>query len=173
MRRRLLLPGLLLAFAFFLPARAQGQFAVGPIAAFHDDFDFGVGAVVMFPLESLHASLSFMGDFTYFFPGLDNFSYFEINPGVMFEFPLEDSSILPFAMGGLNIARISFDFEFGGLEGVLPGFSFDESTTEIGLNIGGGIKFGSSNNLIAGARVELGGGEGFVIFGAVPFPIGG
>lgn len=161
MRRRLLLPGLLLAFAL-LPARVQGQFAVGPIAAFHDDFDFGVGVVVMFPLESLHESLSFMGDFTYFFPGTDNFSYFEINPGVMFEFPLEDSSILPFAMGGLNIARISFDF--GGLEG--------ESTTEIGLNAGGGIKFGSSNNLIAGIRVELSGGEGFVIFGAVPFPIG-
>ena len=171
MSRRLLLPGLLLAVAL-LPARAQGQFAVGPIGAFHDDFDFGVGAVVMFPLESLHESLSFMGDFTYFFPGIDNLSYFEINPGVIFEFPLEDSSILPFAMGGLNIARISFDFGLGDLGEILPGFSFDTSSTEIGLNIGGGIKFGSSNNLIAGARVELGGGEGFVIFGAFPFPIG-
>ena len=157
MPRRLLLLGLLLVVALLpAPARAQDQLAVGPIASFHSHADLGVGAVVMFSLESLHESLGFMGDFTIFLPG-DDFSYFEINPGVIFEFPLEDSAILPFAMGGLNIARSSVD---------------DASSTDIGLNAGGGIKFGSSHNLIAGARLELAGGEGLVIFGAYPFPIG-
>ena len=67
--------------------------------------------------------------------------------------------MLPFALAGLNIARAS---------------AGDFSNTEIGLNVGGGIKFeaGAFQPLV-GVRLELEGGDGFVIFGAVPFRLGG
>jgi hypothetical protein len=85
--------------------------------------------------------------------------FFEINANLTYDIPIEDASVLPFALAGLNLARASVG---------------DFSNTEIGLNVGGGLKFGAGAlQPLVGVRLELEGGDGFVIFGALPFALGG
>jgi hypothetical protein len=83
----------------------------------------------------------------------------------MYSFPVSaDSPVMPFAFGGLNIARYSIDVPGAG--------SF--SDTQVGINLGGGVNFSAGSlNPFAGAKIELEGGESFVIFGGIGFPIGG
>lgn len=151
-----------LGAALTLPTAAQAQVSFGATAGYHTDFDLGVGAYVGFPLESLYEGLRGQADFTYFFPGTDNLDYFEINGNALYDIETE-SSVTPFVLGGLNIARISVDT--GGLS---EAFGFDASATEIGLNLGGGITFDAGSvRPSVGARLELGGGEGVVIFGTL------
>lgn len=156
-----------LAAVLAVPGAAEAQISVGPTAAFHDDFDFGIGAMVGVDLPALAPGVGVLGDFTYFFPGIDNFDYWEINGNLTYDIVLEDAPVAPFALGGLNVASFSSsaDTEFG---------SFSASSTEIGINLGGGIKFqaGALEPLV-GLRLELNGGEGFVIFGSLPFSVGG
>lgn len=151
-----------------VPGTAQAQVGFGVLAAFHDDADFGVGAFVDAPMEGIHENVHLMGDFTWFFPDEDNFAgvdvdvtYFQVNGNLLYDFPMADQNFTPFALGGLNIARVSVDSEVAGIEG-------SASDTEVGLNLGGGLTFGTGSLRPAvGARVELGGGEGFVIFGSL------
>jgi hypothetical protein len=89
---------------------------------------------------------------------------FEINGDVVYNFPVSaDSPVLPWAMAGLNVLRLSSD---------VPGAS---SNTEIGLNLGGGVNFITSGSLspFAGAKFEIQDGSGFVIFGGLGFAVGG
>jgi hypothetical protein len=147
---------------FTLPATAQAQASFGALAAFHDDFDLGVGAYVGFPLESVHEQLRAQADFTLFFPGTDGVDYFEINGNALYDIPTE-GSVTPFVLGGLNIARVSVDTGDLG-----EAFGFDGSTTDVGLNIGGGVTFETESlRPSVGARLELGGGEGLVVFGSL------
>jgi hypothetical protein len=168
MRKHLLIiaAGVLLA----IPAQVEAQFTLGGGIAWHDDFDLGVGVYGYTPLPALHENVHIGGDFTYFFPDIDNLDYLEVNANLVYSFPME-GSISPFLLGGLNIARISVDTGVS-----VPGFSFDASATEVGLNLGGGIVLGlpdSSFRPLVGAKIELSGGEGLVVFGGVGFPIGG
>lgn len=145
------------------PAQAQAQLRVGPTVAFHDDFDFGVGAMVGFGLPALGDGVNFLGDFTYFFPDVDNFDYLELNGNIAADIPIEGSAVAPFVLGGLNVARVSVDNPTLG----------DASNTELGLNLGGGIRFAAGAlEPMVGARVELSGGEGFVLFASLPFNVG-
>lgn len=100
---------------------------LGPEIAFNDEVDFGIGVGLEFDLPSIDPNLSYMGDLLFFFP--DGFDYLEFNTNLAYDFPLENASVVPFALGGLNVARAS-------AEG-----PDDGSDTEIGLNLGGGIKF--------------------------------
>lgn len=92
-----------------------------------------------------------------------DWTYLEINANVAYSFPLSGSSSLrPYAGGGLNIARSSIDFDLPGLRST--------SDTEVGLNVLGGSKFGSGRlTPFAELRLELGGGEQFVITGGFLF----
>jgi hypothetical protein len=145
------------------PMPAQSQIYLGPEIAWNDDADLGIGAGVEFDLPSLYPGIAFHGDFLYFFPG-DDFDYFEVNTNLTYDFPLEDAAVVPFALAGLNIGRASIDSESPGIDGI--------SETEVGFNLGGGIKFnvGSFQPRVA-ARFVLGGYEGFTIFGFLPFRI--
>lgn len=156
-----------------VPAQSQAQTVVGPYLAYHDDFDLGVGGFVAIPIPSLHENVSLLFDFGYFFPGdlgLDDvdFTYWELNAGGLVRFPIDNEDISPFAFGGLNIARF-------GVSDDVEGLDYSDGDTEIGLNLGGGITFIGLGNLrpSVGAKVELSGGEGFVLFGALGFPVGG
>jgi hypothetical protein len=146
------------------PAIVSAQATVGPLAAFHDDFDFGIGGFASIPVPSLDPNLSIVPSFVYFFPG-DPLGFFEINGDVMYQFEVSDETpVLPFAFAGLNVARYSVD-----IDGLGSG-----SNTEIGLNLGGGIKFrAESLEPFAGAKFEIQDGSGFVIFGGVGFQVGG
>ena len=48
------------------------------------------------------------------------------------------------------------------------------ATSDLGVNLGGGIAFdaGSFRPLV-GARFEVNGGDGFVVFATLPFEVGG
>ena len=141
------------------PLAASAQTVLGPVAAFHDDLDFGIGAFVEIPVPSLAPGLAIVPSFVYYFP--DGFDAWEINGDATYAFQVsEDTPVLPFALAGLNILNV-------GAEGV-------DSDTEIGLNLGGGIGFrAESVQPFVGAKFELQDGTGFVIFGGVGFTVGG
>ncbi len=155
-----------------LPSHAWSQIQAGPFLAFHDDADLGIGGFVGIPLPDIHENISFVGDFGIFFPGDGgyegvNTDYWEANANLIYRFALEDYSFTPWALGGLNIAHGSVGINLGDLG------SGSASDTEIGVNIGGGVTFGAGAlQPFAGAKLELGGGEGAVIFGGLVFTIG-
>lgn len=143
------------------PLSAQGQVLLGPTLAFHDDLDFGIGATVGFDLPSISPGVGFMGDFIIFFP--DGIDYFEINLNGTYDFPLEDSTVLPFVLAGLNIGRASVDFA-----------GVSASNTDVSLNLGGGVGFDAGNmRPKVGGRFALGDGTAFVVFATLPFRVGG
>lgn|SRR5690606_38889673 len=161
---RLLRSTLVAAALVAAPAAVEAQTTLGPTVAYHDDVDFGIGIALGLPMDALHENVEFLGDFVFFFPEVDGFDFWEINGNLTMDFPVEDASVLPFALAGLNIARASFD----------AGAGISGSNTEVGLNLGGGIKFDvGSIRPTVGLRLEIEGGDGFVFFGTVPFVIGG
>lgn len=144
-----------------VPGQVQAQATLGPTLAYHDDADIGVGAMLRAPLSSFGEGVGILADFIWYFP--DGFDYFEVNGNVTYDFPLTESTVVPFVMAGINISRVSFDV-----------LGTSVSDTEMGLNLGGGIEFDAGSfRPSAGARVTLGGAEGFVIFVTLPFAIGG
>ncbi len=159
------------AVTFGASTEAEAQFTFGPMAAYHDDMDFGVGAGFTMPTTGIHEQVGLWGSFLYFFPdaggnfgGVDvDVSYFEINGGLYYDF-VTSGSITPYALAGLVIARFSADVA-----------GFGNSDTDIGLNLGGGIKtmLGDSMTGLVGARLELQDGSGFVIEAGLGFPMGG
>lgn len=155
--RRILTAALTVAAFAAVPATAQAQVSFGATAAYHVDAEaLGVGAGVYAPLATLHENVSIMGEFLWFFP--DGFDYFEINGNLLYDF-VTDASVTPFALGGLTIGRTSVDTGVSG---------FDASSTDVGLNLGGGVTFGESSlRPQVGGRLELRDGSGFVIFGTV------
>jgi hypothetical protein len=144
-----------------VPASVEAQLTAGPMAAFHDDLDFGIGGFLMVPVPSLDPNLSIVPSFIYYFP--DGLDAFEINGDVVYAFEVSpDTPVLPFAMAGLNIMRVSVDFGGG-----------SASNTEMGLNLGGGITFRSESIApFVGAKFEMGDFDGFVVFGGFGFPVG-
>lgn len=145
-----------------IPAAAEAQATLGPQLAYHDDFDFGLGAALTVPADAIDPRVDFMADFAWFFPDVDGIDYFELNGNLLYDFILEGSTATPFALAGLNIASISLDTPGGG------------DNTELGLNLGGGIKFNAGTFRPAvGVRFEIEGGEGAVIFGTIPFALQG
>ena len=161
-----------LAFGASSEAQAQ-QFTFGPGVAYHDDFDLGIGVWFATPMPSIHEQVSLWGSFIYFFPdggsSLVDVSYFELNGGLAYDFVTE-GTIVPFVSAGLNFARVSVDYS-GPADDL---FDIGASSTDIGLSVGGGIKtnLGDSLTGVAGARLELGGGEGLVIEAGLGFPMG-
>jgi hypothetical protein len=155
--KKLLCTVALVGMVVAVPGSVQAQLSAGPLAAFHDDLDFGIGGFLSVPVPSLDPNLSIVPSFVYYFPeGVDAF---EINGDVMYAFEVSpDTPVLPFAFAGLNIMRISVG---------------SASNTEMGLNLGGGITFRSESvEPFAGAKFEMGDLDGFVIFGGVGFPLG-
>lgn len=159
----------LAAFALVsFPAQTQAQTYVGPVVAFHTDFDFGVGGYASFGMPSIHENVSILVDGEIFFPG-DNVSFMTLAGGLGMRFPLAEQSFSPFAFAQLAYARVSVDVD-------TPFGDFGASGSDIGLHLGGGISFGSTDGGMRpsiGARLELGGGEGVAIFAALGFPVGG
>jgi hypothetical protein len=145
------------------PTAVQAQLEAGPILAYYDDLEaIGVGAYIAIPVPQLAEGFAIVPDFTWYFP--DGFDFFEINGDLAYFFPVAaDSPVMPFAFGGLNIARTSIDLgQFG-----------SASSTDVGLNLGGGVQFAAGSiNPFAGAKFTIQDNTGFVIFGGLGFPIG-
>ncbi|MEJ2538548.1 MAG: hypothetical protein P8188_00975 [Gemmatimonadota bacterium] len=148
------------AFMAFAPLPAQSQIYLGPEVAWRDGADLGLGAGIEFDLPQLYEGITFMGDFIYFIGG-DDFDYFEFNGNLSYDLPLEDVPVVPFGLAGLNIGRQSSDAETAGAKVV---------KTELGLNLGAGVKFdfGGFRPRVA-ARYAIGGWEEFTIYAFLPF----
>jgi len=125
------------------------------------DSDLGIGARVEFPIalasEGILAGTYLIGSFDYFFPDCESdlvdCSYFEFNGNVAAPVQVE-GTLKPYVGAGLNMARASVD-----VQGVGGG-----SDTQLGLNLLGGLRFAiGSLSSFAEARVELSGGEQFVV----------
>lgn len=156
------------AFVFVFAPAAEAQVSFGAQGSWGDDFDLGLGARVEMPLPDLHEQVRAIGSFDYFFPDIDNLTYWEINANGAFSIPIEgESPFAPYVGGGLNIARFSFD-----TDAQVPGFEFDASSTEVGLNVLGGSTFPMADAAVTPfgeLRIELSGGEQFVLTGGVLF----
>ena len=135
----------------------QAQVLLGPTLAFHDEVDLGIGATVELDAPSVSEGVGFMGDFLIFFPDVGD--YLEFNLNGTYDFPLQESTVLPFALGGLNIGRGSVG---------------DFSNTDVSLNLGGGIAFDAGSfRPRVGGRFVLGDGTEFVVFATLPFLVSG
>jgi hypothetical protein len=143
------------------PIAAEGQVLLGPTLAWHDDVDIGIGATVGFELPAIAEGVGFLGDFLLFFP--DGFDYFELNGNVTYDFPLAESTAVPFALGGLNLGHSSVD----------AGPLGDVSDTDVSLNLGGGVAFDAGSfRPKVGGRFIIGDGTSFVLFATLPFRVG-
>lgn len=165
MRRTLAVVGCL-AFLAVGATDLQGQVRFGVQGNWGDDTDFGIGGRLATGLKSLFPAtpLEFHASFDYFFPddegtGAD-LTYWEINGNVVWMIPVTRAKVAPYAGGGINIAHAAIDF---------MGFSADD--TQVGLNLLGGIKFKTRTRLapFVEIRVELSGGEQFVLAGGLLF----
>lgn len=137
----------------------EAQTRFGAHAIWADDVELGVGARMEMDMSgklSKQPPLSrafFIGQFDFFLDPCEpaDCTYFEINPGIAV--PLNATTLKPYVGAGLNIARMSVDF--GGTIG-------NQSDTEIGLNLLGGLKLNLSGmDAFTEARIALGGGEQF------------
>ncbi|HRX17407.1 MAG: hypothetical protein KC485_11105 [Gemmatimonadetes bacterium] len=157
---------------FIAPAQASAQLGFVVQANYGDDVEFGVGGGVRFGLGSLTEKQGIRGEatFDYYFPGggqefgtfSSDFDYWEINGNLL----LDIKSVQGLYVGaGVNYANFSYNFDGCGL------FcdSFDASSSDIGLNALGGYEFPGSKKLFVQAKIELGGGEQFVVSGGIRF----
>jgi len=162
----------LLALLCFLPAPVRAQSSLGAMVAWHDGYDLGLGASAEVDLPSWHPSVSALFEGLIFFPedgrGAD-LGYMEFNGGLLYRVDLAGGALSAFALGGVNLARFSFTQSIDDPTDL----DFNVADTEIGLNLGGGVTFrGPALEPTVGARLEVEGGEGLVLFGALGLPVG-
>lgn len=142
-----------------LPSAVQAQATLGPAVAYHEDFKLGIGAGLNVPIQEIGQGVAILADFYYFFPDGD-VSYLEINGNLTYSFALDQSPVTPFILAGINVSNTSEEFT-------------ESARTALGLNLGGGLYFALGRiRPTVGAKIEIGGGRGFVLFGHLPLVIG-
>lgn len=129
----------MLALLAFSAEEARAQVSFGAHANWSSEVDFGLGAraSVALPVEKL----SVVPSLDIFFPSTgvpgSSMSWMELNGNLHYAFSVASMpTITPYAGGGLNIARVSSKFDF-------LGEKYSGSDTKAGLNILGGVDFGS------------------------------
>jgi hypothetical protein len=144
-----------LAMLFFLfgpPVQeADAQFAVGVQGNWGSEADFGVGARGLANLGG--TNLEAVGSVDLFFPDSD-IDWLDINANLFYHFHLPDSpSVMPYLGGGLNVARLSGN----------------GSTSEVGVNLGGGIRFPGQVTPFLEFRAVISDADQFVVTGGLLF----
>jgi len=158
-----------LGLAVGAPSLSAQAVRIGAQASFADDADFGLGPRLQFELPSLASGLWLSGSFDYFFPddGLFGSSgdvdYYEINGNLIYDISLpKATNVAPYIGAGLNLAHKSFTEESPGT---------DISDTNLGLNVLAGLNFPLVGfTPFVQARLEIEGGDQFVVAGGVMFP---
>jgi hypothetical protein len=165
MKKQLL--GLCLSLIILSPGALHAQIGLGGQLSWADDADLGIGARGTLGVPTQIGQLEVIAALDYFFPdqvaGID-VSYWELNTNLVYMFRVPTPVVAPYAGAGLNFAHASVSTD-------LPGVGF--SDTELGLNLLGGAKFNvGSVTPFAELRLELDGGEQFVITGGALFTVG-
>ncbi|MEM1042910.1 MAG: hypothetical protein AAGI91_09800 [Bacteroidota bacterium] len=170
---------LLIAVALpFTAQKAQAQFVLMPYIGYNIESGFGflvgVGGEFVAPFEISNLDLSiapsveyvFTEDFDggFGFEGVST-SYIQINGDVVAKFA-PNGSIAPFAFAGLAFGIFSVDSDISG---------FDASSSDLGLNLGGGVSFpgafGFGEPYVQG-RLTLLDGSAISILGGLRIPLG-
>ena len=142
----------------------NAQIRLGPQLSYGSSSKLGLGARMHANLRSPDR-LTIIGMFDWFFPdepaGVDR-TYWELNGNLAYRFKIEGTTaVAPYAGGGLNIAYSSRRPAGGG---------DSTSSTDLGFNLLGGTTFGAGPvHPFFEMRVELAGGEQFVLTGGVLF----
>ena len=134
MKRLLLIVGL--AGALWIPGASYGQVTIGGQGGWGDKFDWSVGGRLTYDLSPQLVPVALIGAFDWYFPdsplSLER-DYWEINANAVYLQPAGPS--VGYLGVGLNVANFS-------AEGTLPGGTvIDDSQTEYGLNLVGGIRY--------------------------------
>lgn len=117
-------------------SRLGGNFAYGT-----DVEEFGLGINGEFFLKN---DLSIAPGFNYYFTE-DPLTFWELNANVNYYFVSSGSAAL-YALGGLNLATASVD---------LPEPFDDDSSTELGLNLGIGANFDINSSILPFTQLRL------------------
>jgi hypothetical protein len=131
-----------------------------------DDFDFGLGPRIVIADPAL-GEFRFIGTFDLYFPDSPSGSdvdYWEINGNVVYDFVIQSApKLTPYVGAGLNIAHVSVSAN-------TPIGSLGGSDTDVGANILGGLEFNVGRvRPFVELRIELEGGEQFVVSGGILF----
>ena len=104
-------------------------------------------------------------DLIYYF-GSSGFDWFDINFNGNYLFEVSNPDIVPYVLAGLNFAIISVDYDIPILG------ELSDSSTEVGLNIGGGCDFLVGTLIVFGElRYNISNADQLMIAGGVKFPI--
>ena len=145
---------------------AERPMRFGVQANWADDADLGVGVRLQVGLADFHEGLRGIASFDYFFPGEDaeiglasiDTTYWEANANLTYTLK---GDLAPYVGAGLNIAHASVGLGVGDVD------LGDASETDLGINILGGVRL--SDRFFGEAKLELGGGEQFVVTAGVLF----
>lgn len=124
--------------------------------------DFAIGADVRGEIADFPVDLH--GAFSFYFAD-DPWTVFSVDLNAVFPFELEDRNIKPYAGGGLGFTRLSIDSNQTGIFG-------GSSSTEVGLNLVGGVEFELDNiTPFAQAQFTTGTPDRFGLTGGILFNI--
>ncbi len=146
--KRIILTTLIVVLHFGYNAQAQEDTRIGAFLAYGTEIEnVGIGANAEFPiLENFTISPSFI----YYFPKEEigiKINWFELNANLNYYF-VDQDDISAYALGGLNYSSVKVTFDQPWLG------SFSNSDGRIGLNLGGGINFKISDNIIPFAEIK-------------------
>lgn len=149
-------------FMFAAPNTADAQVSFGVQGSYGTEIEaIGAGARVNYAIPGAEG-FGLAGSFDYFFP--DGFDWWEINANGTYSFATEGGSVAPYAGAGLNYANVSVSGSSGGT-------TFSASSSEMGLNLLGGLQFGGGGGItpyVEGRYATTGAGQ-FVFTGGFLF----
>lgn len=163
--RTLVAGAALLAVATFIAPNANAQIGFVVQGSYGLDVEaVGVGAGLNFGLGSIteNSGISAEATFDYFFAD-DPLSYWEINGNALYDI----KSVSGLYVGaGVNYAKSGYD---GGGTDVCDVEGVDCTSSDVGLNLLSGYKFGGGKGPFVQARFSVGGGEQLVLTGGFRF----
>lgn len=185
--RKSLFTALLLALALpFTANRAEAQFYLNPYAGYNLDaeaFVVGIGSEFSAPFSAGQFELAIRPSIEYLFVGGDTFNNADVSTTALqingdLITRLNAQGFSPYVGAGLAIYSFSADFDCGNAG---TGQQFCQaaedaaSTTDIGLNILGGLEFPGALGFgtpFAQARLTLADGSAISLLGGVAIPLG-
>lgn len=145
------------AMLLFGGREASAQLQFGVHASVATETDLGLGGRLLFGLEQFVIGMEGIASLDYFFP--DNSDYWELNGNIVVPVPITEG-FEPYLGGGLNLGFFSFEED--------PGGTGDNTDTEIGLNLVGGMKFATTNfRPFLEVRGTIAGAEQLVFTGGI------
>lgn len=120
------------------PVQAQADFKLGPrVTADQGDISDAPGSSLAIGVDARVRSEDFPiqanGAFDYY-PADDDLSFYTFDVNLVYLFTGDEQSATPYAGLGLGATRTASDLD-------VAGEAFDESNTELGVNLVGGVEF--------------------------------